>query len=432
MNCRKFRKHYLKLLDADTGDPMQSELAAHLESCPQCSEFYDEITRTFAALQPSTKINASPKFKERIMQRIDKTDHTEHEKERKFGSVRIKLWKPAFAAGALAILVIVLAVTGVFRSATTAYALEQTIEANQGVRYIHLKCESTSDGLGEAWAEFDENGELLRLRYNFPSTEDGPKEVVWHGGKAEAWLKGKNVAIVVGEKNILTKVPADFFDPKLIVEGLYQKQASGEVRIETQGPSSGEAPIILTVIWNELPEKREVYQVDPETKLVRQVETYRLKDGQYEFLSRIKYLDYNQPINPEVFVLDIPADAMRIDQTTQEIGLARGDLTAEEISVKVVREFIEALIAKDYEAAGRLYEGVPATKMEEIFGGGSFLQIVSISEPTKDRLPGEIGFRVPCKIEIEKDGVISVWEPYGPFVRPVYGQPDRWGLFGGF
>jgi hypothetical protein len=40
---------------------------------------------------------------------------------------------------------------------------------------------------------------------------------------------------------------------------------------------------------------------------------------------------------------------------------------------------------------------------------------------------------VPCKIEIEKDGVKSEWEPYGPFVRTTHKKSEhpRWEIHGG-
>jgi hypothetical protein len=47
------------------------------------------------------------------------------------------------------------------------------------------------------------------------------------------------------------------------------------------------------------------------------MEKYKLKDGEYKLLGITKYLDYNQPTDPEIFVLKIPSDVIRVDQTTQ-------------------------------------------------------------------------------------------------------------------
>jgi hypothetical protein len=59
------------------------------------------------------------------------------------------------------------------------------------------------------------------------------------------------------------------------------------------------------------------------------------------------------------------------------------------------------------------------------------VRIISIGEPEPHPIPKVGGFRVSCKVEIEKDGVKSIWEPYGAGVRQVYGQPGRWDIHGG-
>ena len=90
------------------------------------------------------------------------------------------------------------------------------------------------------------------------------------------------------------------------------------------------------------------------------------------------------------------------------------------------------MISKDYAEAGRLYQGIPAEKMREVYGeGGSFIRIVSIGEPRPEPKYGKL--RVPCTVEFEKDGEITQWPTYseGLLVGPVNNQPDRWTIFGG-
>ena len=99
-----------------------------------------------------------------------------------------------------------------------------------------------------------------------------------------------------------------------------------------------------------------------------------------------------------------------------------------------MRQFFEALIAGNYEKAGQLYCGVPAEKLRNSpLGKIRFLRIVSLDKPTPHPVSEIGGLRVPCKIEVEKDGVKSVWEPYGPFVRTTHRQMEnpRWEIHGG-
>ena len=344
------------------------------------------------------------------------------------------------AAAAVIIIAVVLAINLLDES---AYVLAHTIEASHSVRYLHIKSfRQNEDEPKEFWIEFYRDGEVRNVRMHMPewdSPEDGAKVTIWKENKAQVWFKKKNTLITIRDKTVAAHT-LNFIkelDPKLVVQRLYYaRQAQGEVEIEIDEPSNKAEPIVVTATC--LPPSlragwRLVLFVERATKLVTAIEFYKLKDGKYQYVERIEYYDYNQLIEAEMFTLDdeVPADVTRIDQTIQEIGLEQGKLTDKEIAVKVVREFYEALIAKDYAKAGQLYGGVPADKMRERWEKLNVVRIISIGEPIPHPTPGVGGFQVPCKIEIERDGAKSIYEPYGPGVRPVRGQPNRWNIHGG-
>jgi hypothetical protein len=110
MNCSEFHEGYVVLLDSESACPEQSrraELAKHLKTCRSCAQFYDEITRTVALLRPSTQVNASPQFKGKVMDGINRIVNEEagissaqsHQPKRK------KIWQFALAAGITGFLV---------------------------------------------------------------------------------------------------------------------------------------------------------------------------------------------------------------------------------------------------------------------------------------------------------------------------------------
>jgi len=349
------------------------------------------------------------------------------------------------AAAAMIIIAVMLSLTFLEKSVTPTYAIEQTIEVNHTVRYLHIKSFDVEhkDEPKEFWVEFYENGQVKNVRMHMPewdAPEDGAKVTVWKENKAQVWFKKKKSLVTIRDKTVAAHILSfmEELDPKLVVERLYYaRQAQDEVEIEINEPSNKAEPIVVTATC--LPGSlragwRVVLFVDRATKLVTAIEFYKLKDDKYQYVELIEYYDYNQPIEAEMFSLDddaIPADVMRIDQTTQKIGLVQGNLTDKEIAIKVVREFYEALIAKDYAKAGQLYSGVPADRIRESWEDLNVVQIISISEPIPHPSPGVGGFMVPCKLEIEKDGVTSVYEPYGPGVREVHSQPNRWNIHGG-
>ena len=96
----------------------------------------------------------------------------------------------------------------------------------------------------------------------------------------------------------------------------------------------------------------------------------------------------------------------------------------------VVREFLTALINKDYAKVGQLYGGLSADEAKKIFDRITVTRIISIGTPTPHEQTRSL--RVPCKFEVESRGKTGEMEPNGPFVRQVHGQPDRWCIIGGF
>jgi len=273
------------------------------------------------------------------------------------------------------------------------------------------------------------------------SPSDGAKEVIWQEGKATIWFKKKKTLVTVKEKRFAEKMleAVYLFDPKLARQRFFEMEKLGLVKIDIEEPSKKTKPITVTATYSPeckqfgLLADRTVLFVDQTTKLVTSLESYLLAEGgNYELIGWTELSDYNQRIDPAVFVLDdLPSDVQQIDQTTQDIGLEQGNLPDEEIAVKVVREFYEAVIAKDYAKAGRIYGNISASRIEEMFKDMKIVRIISIDEPKPHPTPGVGGFMVPCKLEIEKDGIKSVFEPYGPAVRAVYGQPNRWNIHGG-
>lgn len=335
---------------------------------------------------------------------------------------------------AAAILVAVTVGTVMFhrQMSAVAYALEETLEANLGLRFIHIRCEPAGNGMSEAWAQFAEDGTLLRAKMIFPKTEDGAKEVSWQQDRAEVWFKTKGHVLVLRDKKSAERISQELsaLDPKSAVAHLYDAKSKGNVHIETQQPEKEGDPIRLIVTPNDSADSREIFLIDPQTKLATELQKFRRVNEKYELIGRIEFLDYNQPIPAEKFALNVPPDVTRIDWTTQEVGIPKDDLSDNEIATKVARAFFEALIAQDYATAGKMFSGMPAARLEEAFRTTEFLRIVSIGEPTPHP-DARTGFlRVPCEVEIRVDGKTETKE-FTPLIRALGDNSDRWSIGGG-
>jgi len=368
----------------------------------------ENIKKLIKNLHDTTSAKMDERVLGDVLRALDESEKTSAATKPNIRRTIMKSPITKLAAAAVIIVGVVLSVTIWDKTTPTAYALEQTIQASHSVRYLHIKdFKKGMEEPKEFWLEFDEQGTLLTI-------------------KEKRFADNMSKAI-------------QLFDPKLAIPRFSELEKLGLAKIEIEEPSKKTEPVTVTATYSPkckelgLLADRTVLFVDQATKLVIRLESYSLAEGgDYELMGWTEFYDYNQRIDPAVFVLDdLPSDVMQIDQTIQDIGLEQGNLSDEEIAVKVVREFYEALIAKDHAKAGRIYGGVPAKIMEERFADLKVIRIISIGEPKPHPSPGVGGFMVPCKLEIEKDGIKSVYEPYGPGIRTVHGHPNRWGIHGG-
>jgi len=439
MNCRECRELLVSHLEGVLFQREGELVAEHLDGCAECRKELKAVAALRDRLLRDGQRAKAAGFTASVMSKILlEKDFRKAKEKNMFQRHPLRISLAAAAAIATAVgLVAVLT--------PRAYALSDTLKANEHITSLHFLNERpgklTTDANGkpnyvintsvyEGWAEYGENGELLRLRMEFPYTEDGAKVTVWQNGKATVWFKDKKDLATLSEPN-MAKMVGDLrrtFDPKLTMERLKDAESKGKVHVTTQEPIHGDLlPIVLIAQWSEPASLKEIYLVDYKTNLVHQIETFGLTG---DFISRMRFLDYNQPIPDSVFTLNPPEDVARVDQTTQEIGLPKSNLSDNEISQKVAREFFEALIAKDYAKAGLLYEGVSAKEMEKGFGDAKFTRIVSIGTPTPSPANGGGAVHVPCEVEIEVNGLKST-KTFNPGVRQVYSHPDRWDIFGG-
>ena len=445
MNCAECKELLAAFIEGLLDEPQERSILSHLNCCQTCRAEADQLTNIHDRLVANGKNLAKNQLEDKVLNQILQEQSSQLRKANR----QFKLWRAIvksritkLAAAAIIVVAAALTITFLQQSTTPAYAIEQTIEANHTVRYLHIKdFKNGEDEPKEFWLEFNDYGEVENVRaylpaWNYPP--DGAKVIVWKQNKAYVWLKDKNIFITVWDKKVAYDVlkMAQESDPKLAVENLHQLASQGKVKIDISEPADKAEPITVTATYlpeSKKPNNREVLFIDRATKLVTDIESYQWKNDEYQYIGVMEFFDYNQHIDPEMFILndEVPANAMRIDQTTQEVGLPQSELTDEEIAVEVVRQFFEALIDNDYAKAGKLLEGIPADRLKQGFANTKFLRIVSIGKPYPHPDPETKGLVVPCTVELEKDGQITEWKLERLGVRPVYGQPGRWTIFGG-
>lgn len=215
-----------------------------------------------------------------------------------------------FAAAAAIIIMAVLSVTVLD---TSAYALEQTIKAYEGLRYVHMKhfVEGSSEPL-EFWVELDEQEQVKRFRASIPAwaEQEGPMVGVWSEGKLQI-LGTRNDAVTTVDRDslgleILNLVKG--YDPRSMVKELHHLETEGKVEITISEPPSKSEPIVLTA-KNRSRGNDEMEQVtlfvDRNTKLVARIIINKPEDGRQHSW---EFSDYNVVLDERVFLLEPTPD----------------------------------------------------------------------------------------------------------------------------
>jgi hypothetical protein len=340
------------------------------------------------------------------------------------------------AAAAVIILAVVFSMTIFNKSMPTAYAFEQTVQASHSVQYLHIRAITPSheDQPVEFWIEFAQDGQPKKMRLNLPdwmAPGGGPREVIWKDSKKQEWLREKNILTTTEDEASAAQVLKiiENRDPKLAVARLQEKQEQGKVELEINESADKAEPIIVTATSTKEDDssfQRTILYIDQATKLVNTIELYKLRNGEYEHMKTLEYYDYNQPIDADMFTFkDVSNDAEHIDLMT--IGLAHGNLSNQEIAVEVVRQFLEALIARNYDKASKLFPGVPADKIKEMFGELKIIRTVSVGKPILNSETNHL--RVPFEVEVEIEGKITVWKKQIS-IQQLSGESNRWAILG--
>jgi hypothetical protein len=321
---------------------------------------------------------------------------------------------------AAVLLVLGVSIQWVDLSVTPAYGLQETAMAIEDIRYFHfwLKDGPDKEISREAWVEYDPNGQLKQVRVDFYQQD---QVMVWSGGITQYWSKDNkcNELLLFEDQEYTDKILffAHRHDPKHALGYLRALEVKKDVQIDYQERAHMDEPISFTVLYepntyiigHPKPAMKEVFTVDPISKLITQIDVYYEKDSQFKGPAIWEYVDYNLPLDADFFVLEneIPDDVNVFNTVGLDLGLAQGDLGNEEIAVKVVEEFLQACLDQDYSRAVRIF-GYTSTAqkqwIEDLVRKRILTQIIEIGPPMLPE-PPKGGLVVPCTVEFNHAGI---------------------------
>ena len=356
-----------------------------------------------------------------------------------WGGTTMSRWsKAAFIALALVIGGVWLGLLN--KSTGPAYALEQTADAVRDMRFFHFQYLTGSDGPDrEAWIEYDPNGLIRNVRVNFYGIK---ATMVWSPRDTQYWQWESEEFLIFDDEEYTDKILffVQRYDPRQAIGYLQQRAEQGGIQVDI-GPSDRSTdPITVTVTYDPnafvigapKPRMRELFHIDPSTKLVTQVEVHAFQEGRYVDKGLWDYVDYNRPFEPGIFDLrsEVPPDVNCSDTTGILMGIEQGRLSDEEIAVKVVREFLDAWVSKDYDRAIQIHGYAAARQVKHIrdklLQRKNVMRVVSVGPPVVPERPLR-GLLTPCTIEYEEDGQVKTGSLE---FRVSEGSRGRWRIRG--
>jgi hypothetical protein len=406
----------------------------------------DDIRHLFK----NSELGVNPETDERVFEDVRQAQQETTEKVPampEIWRIIMKSRRAQFTAAAMVVLITYLCIQIPKSLVAPTYALDDTIEAYNSIRILHVKEFRTVCGQrwdAESWIEFDENGKPKRFRYetNRVSTGDeiGPVTVVNDGNGSYTWLPKLNLGFKRSGESVIgsSLVQWEVTDaaPKLVFEKLQKQARDGEIILDVNEPVQKNEPIVLVVTYPDESRSvnwKKVLYIDQATRLVEKEEKFEKRDGQFQHERTAEFFDYNKQIDPERFSLDkeLPETAFTIDQSGKEVGLAQGDMTDEEIAEEVTLQFLKAANTGDFNKVGQLYLGIPAFLVEKLSGGGggNEFKIISVGPVHSDPDPDSNVLECPCKAFGETGGQYYVFD-MTIHVQPVSGQPGRWMVCG--
>jgi hypothetical protein len=144
---------------------------------------------------------------------------------------------------------------------------------------------------------------------------------------------------------------------------------------------------------------RRVYRFDAQTELLEAAQIYLTRTNDEVLIFDLQEIDFNQPIDPAVFQLQLPVNVSWFQNEMQE--LPDNDKYAAMTAEQAARAYFEAFSRQDWTEAEKFRRSTVDEQTKEIVGG---LELISVGNSfTSQGYPGRF---VPYEIKL-KDGRVT-------------------------
>jgi outer membrane lipoprotein-sorting protein len=418
MNCAECRENLVACVEGLLDREESLQCQAHLETCAACRAEHAATTRLQQQLAARGPATAGVSLVNPVMRRVQAM-----ETERERNSIMTKLFTRwgfglSAAAGAAAIILIAFLVFPKTQ-ATAAEIMTKGAQAVAKLTSIHLH--------GQLRTEPHDNFSYINSDCPFYTIEFWKQfepELKWRVEKPKrvVVMDGQSTVMLIETDNIGVKVPqrtTSAFDTEWLHQianlsntisneldnarakgwklSLAEEQTKEIVTIEAKS-GLPDNDYLKNSFFDDA-DTRRVYVFNNQTKLLESVKVYLHAAFGDKLIFELDQIDYNQPIDPSVWKLELPADVHWAQLPEQLPKLPDNEKYASMTAEQAARAFFEACSREDWNEAAKFMSPV-TPRLKQYLGG---LKIVSVGEPFASKTyPGQF---VPYEIKLP----VPIW-----------------------
>jgi len=416
MNCDVCRDNLVACVEGLLEGEQARQCQAHLESCAACRAEYQAISRLQERLTARGRVAAEVSLVEPVMRAV-RQQQKQPERTTVMSLLFKNRWGLGLGAAATAVAAIVIITLATPKAQAKAIeVLSRGAHAVANLTSIHLKGQLRTLP-ADNFSYIDANSEFYPIEL-WKQLEPDLKWRVEKPGRV-AVMDGRETLLYINASKRAMKFP--MATPAAFDTGWLHRIAnlsgtiSNELRLaQSKGwkldlqevTIEGRPKSIVTVhaktgvpeddyVRNKFfhdADTRRVYTFDSETERLEAVQIYLVRSGGSEAqIFDLNRIDYNQPIDPSVWQLDLPSD---VAWTQEPQKLPDNEKYAAMTAEEAARAFFEACGRRDWDEVGKFMSPV-TQRLEDYLGG---VEVLSLGQAfTSQAYPGQF---VPYEIRM--------------------------------
>ena len=349
--CKKIQNkmadYILGLLDKEQTDALNE----HISRCSRCEKYLQSLeneNRLLTQLGRNLDTGMTAR-KGKVLEALSNSTPALHREAVSIWRMIMKNRITKLVAVAVIILAVLISISVLDKSVTSAYALEQTVEAIRKIETVYMAGEFYKQGKFECWMKYD-------------GDPDRPTHV-WLGRTGHNMCKICSPEGIFGlnkrskavhfarrderDKDWIIKFGSFFED------AVRQAQKTDSVEIYTEkNPETGKEHIVVHI---ETTNREQMFFVDPKTKLPISFTTIR-DDNPTEMMKmtlavkNLEEIRYNE--QPTKGIFEMPPDAVVVESEVDcmvdpDSGLIADDMTQEQACLEIAKQTGQALVNVD-------------------------------------------------------------------------------------